>query len=92
MAVPRSLEDLLAHADELADTFEAYEPSDADRAEPAVLALRRAAYRRALVERELVDAVAEARAAGVTWARIGEHLGTSGEAARQRYAASIHGR
>jgi hypothetical protein len=83
--MPRSLEDLLAQADELADRFEGYEPNDEHRGEPALLALRRAAYRRALIERELMRVVAEARASGVSWARIGTELGTTGEAARQRY-------
>ena len=83
------MDDLLAQADALADTFERYEPDDEDRGEPAALALRRAAYRRALAERELVDAVTTARSTGMTWARIGEQLGTSGEAARQRYAAHV---
>lgn len=87
--MPRSMDDLLAQADELADTFERYDPDEEDRGEPAELALRRAAYRRALAERELVDAVTTARAAGMTWARIGTQLGTSGEAARQRYAAHV---
>ena len=87
--MPRSMEDLLAQADALADAFERFEPDDADRGEPATFALRRAAYRRAMAERELVDAVTTARAAGITWARIGEQLGTSGEAARQRYAAHV---
>lgn len=87
--MPRSMEHLLAQADALANVFERYEFDDEDRGEPAVLALRRAAYRRALAERELVDAVTTARSAGMTWARIGEQLGTSGEAARQRYAAHV---
>ena len=89
--MPRSIEDLLAQADALADAFERYEPDDEDRGEPAVLALRRAAYRRALAERELVEAVTTARSAGMTWSRIGEELGTSGEAARQRYTPHIAG-
>jgi hypothetical protein len=53
------------------------------------VALRRAAYRRALVERELVEAVRQAREEGASWSKIGEHLGTSGEAARQRYAERL---
>lgn len=87
--MPRSMEDLLAQADVLADTFEGYEPTDEDRGEPEAIALRRAAYRRALAERDLVQAVTSARSAGLTWASIGEQLGTSGEAARQRYANHV---
>ena len=84
--MPRSIDDLLARADELADRFEEFEPHEDQRGEPAVMALRRAAYRRALIERELVESVRRARESGVSWARIGAELGTSGEAARQRYA------
>jgi alkylation response protein AidB-like acyl-CoA dehydrogenase len=87
--MPRSIDDLLAHADELADRFEDHEPREADRREPTLMALRRTAYRRALLERELVEMVRQAREAGTSWARIGKELGTTGEAARQRYAGKV---
>lgn len=87
--MPRSLDELIAQANELADEFGDYEPDDLERREPMLMALRRAAYRRALIERELVETVREARQAGVSWRRIGKELGTSGEAARQRYADKI---
>ncbi len=86
--MPRSIDELIAHADELADEFEAYEPREQDRGhEPPLMALRRAAYRRSLAERDLAEAVSVARDDGASWAKIGRELGTSGEAARQRYAA-----
>lgn len=87
--MPRSIDDLVAQAHELADEFERYEPREDDRGEPALLALRRAAYRRALIERELVERVQQAREAGASWSRIGNELGTSGEAARQRYGGKV---
>ena len=87
--MPRSLDDLIAQADDLADRFEAYEPDEADHGEPPAMALRRVAYRRAVVERELLEAVRAAREAGTSWQRIGRELGTSGEAARQRYADAV---
>lgn len=87
--MPRSIDELIARADALADEFEDHEPNDAERGEPTLLALRRAAYRRALMERELVDAVREARDAGASWNKIGKELGTTGEAARQRYADKV---
>ena len=37
----RSIDDLVARADELADEFEGYALHEADRGEPALLALRR---------------------------------------------------
>ncbi len=87
--MPRSIDDLIAQADAIASEFESYSPRDEDRGEPMLMALRRAAYRRALIERELLESVRLARAAGIPWTRIGEELGTSGEAARQRYANRI---
>jgi len=87
--MPRSTDDLTAQADELAGVFERYEPDDEDRGEPALLAIRRAAHRRALIERELLESVRRARAEGTSWERIGTGLGTSGEAARQRYASRV---
>jgi hypothetical protein len=87
--MPRSMDELIAHADDLAKKFQDYEPRDEDRGEPPLMALRRVAYQRSLVERDLVETVREARQAGVSWAKIGGELGTSGEAARQRYADKI---
>ena len=89
MQMPRSLDELMARADELAETFEAYEPHSADRGEPPLMALRRLAFQRSMMERELTDAVRQARKAGTSWAKIGSELGTSGEAARQRYADKV---
>lgn len=87
--MPRSMDELMARADELADVFESYDPSEEDRGEPGLLALRRVAYQQALLERELLAAVRAARAAGASWAKVGKELGTSGEAARQRYADKV---
>jgi hypothetical protein len=85
--MPRDLQELLNHAAELARWFEDYEPAGSDQREAQPLAaLRQAVLARADAEQRLADAVAEARAAGHSWASIGAMLGTSGEAARQRYA------
>jgi len=88
--VRRSLTDLIAHADELADAFENYEPAegDFDAPVPPLMAIKLAAFRRAAAEKELAEAVRAAREAHLSWREVGEAIGTSGEAARQRYAAS----
>jgi hypothetical protein len=84
--MPRSLKEILAHADELADAFEAYEPEPQDEGKASsLMALRLAAVRRAEADRAVLEAVADARQHHVSWAAIGSLLGTSGEAARQRY-------
>jgi hypothetical protein len=44
---------------------------------------------RADAERVLLDAVVRARHEGHSWASIGAMVGTSGEAARQRYGQSV---
>jgi hypothetical protein len=84
--MPRSTEEILARADKLAKRFEGYEPAKGDGIDARSLRdLRRAFLRRAETEREISDAVSLARAEGHSWAVIGAMLGTSGEAARQRY-------
>jgi hypothetical protein len=86
--MPRTVQDILDHADELAHRFEAYEPNPEDEREvEAFVALRDAVFSRSSAERSIKAAVEEARAQGYSWALIGSLLGTSGEAARQRYGA-----
>lgn len=90
MTVPRSVEEILAHADELATRFENYEPNPADEVDAeAVAQLRAAVAERSQAERHMLDAVIKARGAGMSWAAIGTLVGTSGEAARQRYASKV---
>jgi len=87
MSMPRTVQDILDHADELAKRFEDYEPSPTDdERDPEVFAeLRRAVLSRSDAERSIKDAVKHARERGYSWAFIGSLVGTSGEAARQRY-------
>jgi hypothetical protein len=84
IAMPRSYEDIVNQAEELSRAFEEDFKPAISKEEAAV---RAAALRRALAESELGEAVAVARTAGVPWDRIGEAVGTSGEAARQKYRA-----
>lgn len=84
--MPRTVQDILDHADELAQRFEDYEPASGEERDPqAFIALREAVAARADAERGMADAVAAARRAGYSWTVIGSLLGTTGEAARQRY-------
>jgi hypothetical protein len=88
--MPRSVEEILQHADELAARFENYEPDPNDELDPtAVSALRSAVIERSEAERHLIEAVGQARAAHVSWSAIGALVGTSGEAARQRYSGKV---
>jgi hypothetical protein len=86
--MPKSLEQRLAHYEALADMFENYEPREEDRRDAQPWRdLLRAVERRAVVEREVTDAVAAMRAANWPWSDIGHLLGTSGQAAQQRYGS-----
>lgn len=86
--MPRSVQEILDHADELARRFEDYEPTAEDERDPKVFdALRQAVVARSDAERSVRTAVVAARERGYSWAFIGSVLGTSGEAARQRYAS-----
>ena len=89
--MPRSLEQILAQAEELADAFAHYQPQKRDQdSSSSLLALHLASSRRSDADRSVLDAVAASRAEGISWAVIGEILGTSGEAARQRYGALLN--
>jgi hypothetical protein len=83
--MPRSIQDILDHADELAKRFEAYEPEPGDERPLEEYLLERAVLARARSERQLIEAVAAARSKGFSWQRIGELLGTSAQAVQQRY-------
>ncbi len=84
--MPRSIQEILDHADELATQFENYEPAPEDEQPVEEYLLRRAVLARARSERQIIEAVDAARAAGIPWNRIGKLLGTSAQAAHQRYS------
>lgn len=86
----RSIEDIKARANEFADAFENYDPkpSDQDAPLPPTMAVKLAAWRRDTAEKELAEAVRAAREQSLSWREVGEAIGTSGEAARQRYSAT----
>ena len=89
MTMPRTVDEILAHADELAARFESYEPVEANEVDvTALTALRDAVAEQAQAERHVLDAIRGARNAGMSWAAIGNMVGISGEAARQRYQHS----
>lgn len=84
----RSLADLIDSADKLADAFETYDPKPDDFGAPLspLMAVKLAAFRRGQAERELANAIQRAREAHLSWRELGQAIGTSGEAARQRYS------
>jgi hypothetical protein len=87
--MPRSIQDILDHADELAKRFEDFDPEHAKEIPVEEYLLQRAVVARARSEKQLLDNVIAARAAGVSWQKIGALLGTSAQAAQQRYGTVV---
>lgn len=84
--MPRTAEEIIHQAEELAARFEDHEPDASDIKDASALrGLRQAFLAKAEAEQRVTDAVRRARADGHSWASIGAMVGTSGEAARQRY-------
>jgi hypothetical protein len=82
----RSVQDILDNAEALAKRFEQTDPDTLHWTPTEPLArVAEAVQTRAAAERELLDAIAAARQTGATWAVLGQTLGTSGEAVRQKY-------
>ena len=87
--MPRSIQDILDHADELAHRFENLDPDAAVEIPVEEYLLQRAVIARAHTEQQVLEAVAKARSAGVSWQKVGSLLGTSAQAAQQRYGAVL---
>jgi hypothetical protein len=87
--MPRSIQEIVDHADQLAELFENLDPDQVEEVPVEEYLLQRAVVARARSEQQLVEAVARARTAGATWQKIGTLLGTSTQAAQQRYGAVL---
>jgi hypothetical protein len=73
----------------IAELLETYEPDPADERDPVVFRrLLEASNDRLRAETALADAIAQARAEGFSWSLIGSAIGTSGQAAQQRYGSA----
>ncbi len=87
--MPRTVAEILARADELARRFEDGNLGPGREVDGASLRAVRVAFeQKARAEQDLTDIVTVARAEGHSWAAIGAMLGTSGEAARQKYGGT----
>ncbi len=87
--MPRSIQDILDHADELAKRFENFDPTEAHDVSVEEYLLQCAVVARARSEQQLIETVAKARSAGISWLKIGILVGTSAQAAQQRYGAVL---
>jgi hypothetical protein len=82
----RSLDEIIEHADQLAAFIKSDDFNPEMRDAWALRELFAAAEDRSAAEARVDQAVTAARGDGYSWGLIGMALGTSGEAARQRYA------
>jgi hypothetical protein len=87
--MPKSIQEILDHADELAQRFEELDPEEAKEVPVEEYMLQRAVVARARSEQQLLEAVARARANGLSWKKIGVLIGTSAQAAQQRYGVTL---
>jgi hypothetical protein len=86
--MPRSLNELIQHADFYAKQFEAYPTGAEDVIDSATFnALWSAGKQKSVLENSIAELVVKARSENISWKLIGQILGTSGEAARQRYGS-----
>ena len=84
--MPRTIDEIMSQAEEIAARFEDHEPDADEVRDPSALReLRHAFLARAEAEQRVTAAVEKARADGHSWTSIGAMIGTSGEAARQRF-------
>ncbi|WP_353647474.1 hypothetical protein ABLG96_11210 [Nakamurella sp. A5-74] len=83
------MQEILDRADEYAERFEGYEPRPGDLRTADDDRIGKLVRMRAELDRSILQAVRDARDDGSSWSTIGRQLGTSGEAARQRYAHLI---
>jgi hypothetical protein len=89
--MPKSTQQIIDHRDALlADIFERYEPRPEDERDGRPYrALLDAVQKRAEAEGEIVEAVKAMRAARWSWTSVGGILGTTGQAAQQRYGKHL---
>ena len=87
--MPRSIQDILDHADELAKRFEHFDPDHADEIPVEECLLQRAVVARFRSEQQVIDSVINARTAGLSRQKIVASLGTSAQAAQHRYGTVV---
>ena len=86
--MPRSLNELIKHADFYAKQFEDYPTSSQDAIDSATFnELWSAGQQKSTLENSIAELVVKARSENMSWKLIGQIIGTSGEAARQRYGS-----
>ena len=86
---PPTVAEIMAQAEHFADLAESDDsPGGASHDGAPIRAMRAAFKKRAGADAEMVVAVESARAEGCSWSFIGSMIGTSGQAAREKYGIS----
>ena len=86
MRMPRTIAEIMAQAEHLADRAESDDsPVGAWHDGAPMRALLAAFQKRAEAESEIAAAVEAARVEGYSWALIGGLIGTTGQSAREKY-------
>lgn len=87
--MPKSTEQIIAHGAKLAKRIDKQGPTNLEQSfSKALSKVHKAVLDRAEAEKELAKAIRNARKNGASWSDLGSALGTSGEAARQRFGRS----
>ena len=86
---PELLDELRRRIEVLKATDWLFEPEPDDEPSLEEHAIQRGALARARSERQIIDAITAARTNNIPWSRIGQLLGTSAQAAQQRYGNII---
>ena len=88
--MPKSIQEVINNLDHYLVMVEQFEPSPENEVDAETFRLlREAALERIEVEKRIAVLVSQARENNFSWNFIGTILGTSGEAARQRYSALV---
>ena len=88
--MPKSIQEVINNLDRYMEMIDRFEPSPENEVDAETFRLlREAALERIEVEKRIAVLVSQARDNNFSWNFIGTILGTSGEAARQRYGTLV---
>ena len=65
--MPKSMEELIQHADDISEMFEKWDSSKSTVLSKEETAILRAVYQRCFQEKKIADAVQNARAKNISW-------------------------
>ncbi|NQV97861.1 MAG: hypothetical protein HQ486_08705 [Acidimicrobiaceae bacterium] len=87
--MPKSIAEIILHADELAEACENFDMEKARPLSPEESLVMHAAVERGISDEDIMNAFTEARASGASWDQIGKALGISPQSAHLKYSALL---